>query len=441
MHHPRVLFLTPCAFNHVTGGGITFTNLFQGWPKDRLATVHDDGVPVSRDVCEKYYRLGRDEVRPAFPFNLRRPRLDPADSGPAAAAAIPAPPPSRLRLLGRRLYARIIGTAGIPETGILSPALERWIRDFRPDVIYTILGRLAYIDLVLAVQDRFGLPLAIHLMDDGVTDPLRKGFYAGRIRREYAAGFARVLPKTTLRLGICRKMCVAYRERYGRDFRPFQNTVDVDRWAQYAKNDLSVAETPTVVYMGSIYAFAQLQSIIDFCEVVKALYAAGTRIRFDIYTPLKLFSGEVAGLPDSRSVFLHDTITDDSEYFRVLGRADALFLPVNFDSLSVHFIRYSMPTKVPSYLCSGTPILVYGPAETAQVEYALEDGWAKVVDRRDPDALRRGLLEILGDPGLRARVSAAALTKARENHDSRKVRLEFQACLGGLAPAGAPVRT
>ena len=42
MEQPRILFVTSAAFNGITGGGITFSNLFRGWPQDRLFTVHND---------------------------------------------------------------------------------------------------------------------------------------------------------------------------------------------------------------------------------------------------------------------------------------------------------------------------------------------------------------------------------------------------------------
>ena len=39
--YPRILVVTGNNFNLVTGGGITLTNLFRGWPADRLANLHD----------------------------------------------------------------------------------------------------------------------------------------------------------------------------------------------------------------------------------------------------------------------------------------------------------------------------------------------------------------------------------------------------------------
>ncbi|MBV8653193.1 MAG: hypothetical protein JO255_17135, partial [Alphaproteobacteria bacterium] len=80
---PRVLFVTPAAFNQVSGGGITFSNLFRGWPRDRLATVHNDRVPVSRDVCASYYELSDAEL--VLPAVLRRLR---SRVQPAGAAAV-----------------------------------------------------------------------------------------------------------------------------------------------------------------------------------------------------------------------------------------------------------------------------------------------------------------------------------------------------------------
>lgn len=39
LDYPRVLIVGQ-AFNLSAGGGITLSNLFAGWPKDRMATIH-----------------------------------------------------------------------------------------------------------------------------------------------------------------------------------------------------------------------------------------------------------------------------------------------------------------------------------------------------------------------------------------------------------------
>ncbi|MBM0240148.1 hypothetical protein JNW88_29005, partial [Micromonospora sp. ATA32] len=54
--HPRVLVVAALPFSSSTGGGITLSNLFHGWPRDRIAQLHTEGVPTT-EVCERYFQL------------------------------------------------------------------------------------------------------------------------------------------------------------------------------------------------------------------------------------------------------------------------------------------------------------------------------------------------------------------------------------------------
>jgi hypothetical protein len=103
-------------------------------------------------------------------------------------------------------------------------------------------------------------------------------------------------------------------------------------------------------------------------------------------------------------------------------------------------IRYSMPTKVPAYLVSGTPVLVYGPPEVAQVRYALDRGWGHVVSHRDPAVLRAGIRAVIEDQTLRGHLSRTAQAVAAAEHDAARVRRRFQDVLrqsAGIAAEGA----
>jgi glycosyltransferase involved in cell wall biosynthesis len=95
-----------------------------------------------------------------------------------------------------------------------------------------------------------------------------------------------------------------------------------------------------------------------------------------------------------------------------------------------------MPTKVPAYLASGTPTLVYGPAGVAQVDYAAREGWGLVVNERAPAALDQALHRILRDDGLRETLHRRAQALAREHHDTTRVRAKFQDALKQAAGMG-----
>lgn len=418
---PRLLFITPAAFNRTSGGGITFSNLFRGWPKDHIATVHSDPTPVTTDICERYYRLGEAEI--ATWLLLRRLR------GPAASSAAALGSGAANPSLRHRLKSIVFGD-GLPERGHLSPRLRSWIAEYRPDLIYTILGGIGLMELIEAVRRDFALPLALHFMDDWQAAIHRGGFLSPLQRRQMQRLVARLVAAAEVRLGICEAMCEDYARRWGRSFTPFQNAVDVARWRAFAKRDLAVGTPIRLLYTGSVLGFAQAASLADCCAVVAALAGEGLAITLDIHSPLSQTAPLRHRLECGGAVRIHDTIAADEDYFRTLAAADILLLPVNFDAHSQRYIRLSMPTKVPAYLVSGTPVLAYGPPETAQIAYARAGGWAHVVDRRDPAALGAAIRRLASDMTLRRQLSAAQRSAAAR-HDAATIRPRFQATLAG----------
>ncbi len=428
-HYPRVLFITPCAFNKITGGGITFSNLFRGWPADRLATLTGDRLPVTRDVCCKYYFLTGLELNKIPPFSMVWKDRPNTPSGPG---------PEDKPNFGGKAFGRgwifgaakqILGEAGIPDRGRLSPELRSWLRAYKPEVIYTILGTPGYMDLISKISREFNLPVVIHLMDDGVTDPVRRGLFGGYLRYLYRRKLRGIIKQTSLAIAICELMADTYTRRYGIPFIHFQNTVDINKWHPEGDREFKINGTPRLVYIGSVLEQAQAQSLENCCAAVKLLNEQGDMVKLDIYTPVALMQRASVSFLQHENIRIQDAPEDDRIFFKILRESDLLLLPVNFDEKSVQYIRYSMPTKVPSYLISSTPILVYGPAGVAQVEYARERHWGHVVDQEDVSKLAQSIRKLLHDAPARMQFSSNALTVVRENHGADRVRTRFQNAL------------
>ncbi len=237
-------------------------------------------------------------------------------------------------------------------------------------------------------------------------------------------------------MAICPKMAKEYAARYGRGFSHFQNTVDAPAWFKHAKDDLSISGVPRLVYAGSIFPYAQRQSLIDCCHAVDRLNSEGFPVTLDIYSPKSLLGVSTSLFTVNPAITFHDALAQEP-YRRELGRADVLLLPVNFDVGSLRFIRLSMPTKVPEYLASGTPVLVYGPFNTAQTDYAVEKGWGAHVGRQNIDTLMKMIKKMVRDMDLRKRLSASAKDAVIRFHDIHVVRDAFQNKLAETAPSKA----
>ena len=425
---PRVLFVTPVAFNPYSGGGATFTSLLQGWPKDSLATIHNDRAPSPSDVCENYFILGPKELDFIFPFNVLRRKNGALHGAVAAQSRTSVSARSHWLNAGREIA---LGDS-IPERAYLTSQLERWIADFRPDVIYTILGSNGMMSLIEQIHARFEVPLVVHIMDDWANANHRRGLFAPIERRHMNRHLKHFFGIATACFGISPAMCKAYSERYSRNFIPFQYALDRKRWGAVHKHHLAVAQPPELLYVGSIFPNAQLYSLIDCAHAVAALNKSGFEMRLRIATSPANGARFCHMLALHPNVIVDTSETDDDQFFQRLADADALLLPVNFDRASVDFIRYSMPTKIPAYLNAGTPILAYGSAETAQMQYADEIGWGLTVTERSMEMLQAAIKRIFTDADLRTSLSRAARAVAK-NHDAQTVRSDFQQSLSFAA--------
>ena len=94
-----------------------------------------------------------------------------------------------------------------------------------------------------------------------------------------------------------------------------------------------------------------------------------------------------------------------------------LFLPVAFNVESHDFIKYSLPAKSAAYMASGTPMLVYAPADLPIATEAVHYGIAHVVSEQDIGQLTEGAYHMLCDQEARAAVSEAALGRVREAYN------------------------
>ena len=80
-------------------------------------------------------------------------------------------------------------------------------------------------------------------------------------------------------------------------------------------------------------------------------------------------------------------------------------------------------------MASGTPVLVYGPAENPNVRYADKHQWAAIVDKRDKHLLTKTLIQLIKDPNTRKHYGLNARKLALKNHDADTIRPLFQQLL------------
>ncbi|HAP40571.1 MAG TPA: hypothetical protein DCQ94_12570 [Nitrospira sp.] len=430
---PRVLIVTSNNFNLVTGGGITLTNLFRGWPHDRLANLHEDVLPDDHSVCRTFYRLTEEEIRWVWPFSLvrtwygrKKQQALVSEGGPSGSAG-----PSWLGS-----FKRLIGD-GAPKRARLTPALIDWVERFRPTLLYGFLGSLEQLTLTRALARYLKVPLVIHMMDDWPAVLYRNGLLSPVMGPVVRHELRRVLREARGRFAICDAMCEEYAQRYGYAFQSFQNALVPAEWLPHARTQWQAGQPFVVRYVGSIVPDGQKESLRDIAQAVAEMRAAGRQIELRIHSPQR-DTEYLRSVPLPSGAIRIEGPPESSIVPRLLAQSDLLLLPYNFDARSARYIRLSLPTKAPAYMISGTPVLVYAPADVATARYATREAWGYVVSEQGQEAVKAGLTRLMDDASLRERLGRRAQAVAVARHDAERVRREFWRSLTAAAGTVSP---
>ncbi|MDZ4200340.1 MAG: glycosyltransferase, partial [Kiritimatiellia bacterium] len=310
----------------------------------------------------------------------------------------------------------------------VGPRLSNWVKSFAPDIIYTQPSSICHMSLARQIQMLSGAKMAIHIMDDWPMLFMQPDMSHRLRARKTLDLFQQMIDHSSLRLTISNKMAKEYQRRYGCEFIPFHNPAILEE--RYA--DLPSAEKSPpplkIIYSGGISSRNQLSALKTICQSIGLLNKSGLSVEFHIYTHPRwqaLYSKEL----QFEHVLFKPYVSDQAEISRIYRESELLIIPLSFDRESLKYVSLSMPTKVSSYMASGTPILVYASPETAFADYAKEEGWAFVVSEPQEEGLRRMLHLALTSDEMRKQYRERALTVVKENHEAQAVQKKFQSLL------------
>ncbi len=438
MSLPKVLVIGQ-PFNNNTGGGITLSNLFSGWEKDRIAVVSSAHLllyNVDTTICNTYYQLGHKEQKWVFPFNRIRKKYESGQvefSQKVIKDSADAKVTTRDRLILRILFPilKYFGVYNSASRIDLSPEFCRWMDDFDPDVIYMQASNRQLLRFCLLVSEYAKKPLIFHMMDDWPATIREHGLFRRYWYRKVDTELKTLVSRASVLMSISDEMAREYKRRYGRDFIAFQNPIDIEFWEKYQRHDYRITDEPSLVYAGR--TGPGIQRSLE--TVAKAIQAVNTSLDISMR-----FILQIERLPAWASKYdcvEHRAFVPYRELPRVFAEADFLILPYDFSKRSISFIKYSMPTKAPEYMASGTPIIIYAPEVTAIVKYAQEYEWGKVIVDDEVASLASGIMEMVRNREHRQRIAENAKETVEKFHDARQITRRFQTIIYTLA--GKPI--
>jgi glycosyltransferase involved in cell wall biosynthesis len=423
---PKVLIIGQ-PFNNYTGGGITLTNLFNGWDRDKLAVAcPGDGLNnLNLHICNNYYQLGEKEKKWVFPFNFLQRKFK---SGELNLNDTQTNFTVQKHLSIRKIlvdyfffpFLRYIGLFHTVSKTELSDSFSKWLSSFKPDILYIQVAKREDILFSQNLQSYLKIPMIIHNMDDWPSIISANGFLKKYWHQKIDKEFRELIDQASLLMSISEDMAAEYKRRYGRTFLPFHNSINISFWKEYQKNNYELNNPPTILYAGRI-GMGINSSLKLIAKAIKNINKElGLKIKFILQTK------EKSKWFDNYDCVVHKPFIPYSDLPKTFSEADLLILPYDFSKESIKFIQYSMPTKVPEYMISGTPIIIFAPRRTAIVSYAKKFEWAIPVTDSNSSELAKTIKFIIQNKTVRETISTNAKQFAEANHNTLIVNLKFR---------------
>jgi glycosyltransferase involved in cell wall biosynthesis len=247
---------------------------------------------------------------------------------------------------------------------------------------------------------------------------LRKKYWDKTIEKKLQI----VLDSSYKLLTISEGMKEEYQKRYGKTSDVFHNPVEVESWLPFKTYPIHKnSQLIKILYTGRI-GKANSSSIFLLIKAIDIIRnQLGRRIELHIFSPNSLH------LDTRTKEFVHiKQSVPHSAMPELLQNSDILFLPLDFDKLSIQFAKLSMPTKATEYMISGTPVLLFAPQETHLFQHALKNNWAKVVSEFSLKALVDTISFLIDNEEIRLNYASNAKELVLKNYDIKIVNKRFE---------------
>ncbi|MFL6519328.1 MAG: glycosyltransferase family 4 protein [Chthoniobacterales bacterium] len=263
------------------------------------------------------------------------------------------------------------------------------------------------------VAKKLGIPFFLQVHDDFI-------FSARGIRSEAAAHDAlrQAWQNADARFVICRPLGEEYCRRYGnQDYMVITDGVDriADAPRRRAGQDLQI------YFMGLFH--------LDYEPNLKVLLAAVAELQGEGTGKLSVVlrcGGVRPPLIKSYENFVRILpFASEAEVQSDMERADLLYLPLPFGKKYELFVRYSLSTKMVTYVASGIPILYHGPPDAAVHNLLKAHDAALLCTEPTPDVLAEMLRVYINNKQMGTDSARNALELARRSFNLSEIREKF----------------
>jgi glycosyltransferase involved in cell wall biosynthesis len=383
-----------------SNNGLLMRNLFGSWPRKNLAQIYSSGGNGDDGCFGHYYQLGScDRVFGSLFYKIKESSTVevPTITSINANIVIPTGLIPQLKQFSRSIFM---------DTGIyellfrprLSAEMDRWVKEFQPDVIFAQGYNLTFTWLPLLLKKATCAKLAFLCSDDWPTY-----LYSGQlgeptlfrwiVRTVVKTATDRLFSEVDVPFAFGQAMAEEYASRYGKKFFTLNHADNSRRFDSATPHRIHPPDVKTIISIGNYNRF-RWPLLLDANDACQELNAKGIKIRLVVLSS----SIEVEGLNALSAAKFIDVFPDPGNDLlpSYLRGADILLLAEGFDEGFVSAIKLSVSSKAHLFMFSHRPIIVYAHPDTGIAKYAKSSDWGRLVIHRNKRELVeaiRGIIE------------------------------------------------
>lgn len=267
----------------------------------------------------------------------------------------------------------------------LNNNVKDFIKEFKPDIIYSLLANVAIMDLCVKISRYNKAPIVPHFMDDWPHVMFSNSWLLYPARLMLKRYLKKTFNCSPFCLGISPKMCDEYSIEYHKVFYAFMNSCP-DMYSYYSNTREN--QIIRVTYIGGLH-LNRISSIIMFCEMIN--HFDFFKAELSIYTSNNNWV-KYGHLLKGYDFVKYEGFVSNDRIFDVYNESDILLHVESFDRDIKKYTRLSISTKIPEYLSSGKLIIAIGPKDIASIEYLATNKAALIINgNMDKEYLYRTL--------------------------------------------------
>lgn len=411
-YYPKVLVISHNTFSITLNNGKTYSSIFKGWPKDKIAQLFFQNEIPDFGVCEKFFYVTDEDMlkccKKEVGKTIRKSEVH-------SIKKTKSPIHSYVRKKPMQIFSFARNIIWLSKKWN-NNKLNQWLDDFNPEAIFFVGGSNSFsYKITKTIADKYNIPVYLYYTDDYITTirTINPFWWINHLWLKKV--LKELLERVKNIFVIGEDMGAEFSLKLNTECIPIMNAINIEEYLS-KRMDKKISENIIeLAYFGGLH-LNRWKTLLMIAESLNEITnEEGIEIILNIYTGT-LMDERLMNKFNNHTNINFKGYVNEKEIIGEMQKYDVLVHVESFDKDMMYKTRLSISTKIPEYLASGRAILAVGPSELSSIKYLDKLGFAFIIDKIDKKIVKQKLKYMLSQRERYNEIGHKGITVAELNH-------------------------